>query len=58
MAATLHSTMASAKPVFVPSLSITRPGQQQADGVGELEGEDDRGVVALGPAELVLQASA
>ena len=32
-----------------------RAGGEQADRVGELEGEDDRGVVALGPSELALQ---
>ena len=30
-------------------------GEQQADRVGELEREDDVGVVDLGPAELLLQ---
>ena len=30
-------------------------GNQQPDGIGELEGEDDVGVVDLRPAELLLQ---
>ena len=39
----------------VPNRSISRPAIEQADRIGELKGEDDVGVVDLGPAELPLQ---
>ncbi len=39
----------------VPTRSMNRPGQQQADRIRELETEDDVGVVDLAPAVLLLQ---
>ena len=47
--------IATMNPRRAPIRSIDRPGEQQADGVGELEREHDVRVVDLGPAELLLQ---
>ena len=55
IAATLHTATAIANPIARADAIDEAAREQQADRIGELETEDDVGVVDLAPAEFLLQ---